>query len=72
MIRKHRKHDCYKCVHKLLIKGDAHVGCDNPAANVVGDEIGIRKGWFRWPYNFDPTWLVSCDGFKEERRLGRD
>lgn len=31
--------------------------------NVVGDEHGIRMGWFAWPLNFDPTWLKSCDGF---------
>jgi len=25
---------------------------------------GIRHGWFNWPYNFDPVWLLTCDGFK--------
>jgi len=30
---------------------------------VTGNEHGIRMGWFFWPVNFDPTWLVSCDGF---------
>lgn len=32
---------------------------------VKGDPHGIRKGWFMWPFNFDPTWLVECNGFKE-------
>jgi hypothetical protein len=32
--------------------------------HVVGDEHGIKKGWFGWPFNFDPTWLVECDGFE--------
>ncbi len=30
---------------------------------VVGNEHGIKSGWFNHPFNFDPTWLVSCDGF---------
>jgi len=32
---------------------------------IVGDSHGIEKGWFNWPYNFDPTWLKNCEGFKE-------
>ena len=34
--------------------------------NVVGNKHGIEQGWFNWPYNFDPVWLESCDGFEEE------
>ena len=34
--------------------------------NVKGDEYGISQGWFNWPYNFDPVWLKSCDGFEEK------
>lgn len=33
---------------------------------VEGDERGIKKGWFNHPFNFDPVWLVSCEGFKEK------
>lgn len=25
---------------------------------------GIDNGWFGWPFNFDPVWLLTCDGFK--------
>lgn len=25
---------------------------------------GILNGWFYWPYNFDPVWLLSCKGFE--------
>ena len=32
--------------------------------NVTGDPHGIKKGWFQWPFNFDPTWLLTCDGFE--------
>jgi hypothetical protein len=31
--------------------------------NVVGNPIGIARGWFSHPFDFDSTWLISCDGF---------
>lgn len=34
--------------------------------NVKGEPHGIRNGWFSWPLNFDPTWLLSCDGFESK------
>jgi hypothetical protein len=33
---------------------------------VTGDAHGIKKGWFFWPYNFDPLWLKTCDGFEQK------
>jgi hypothetical protein len=26
-------------------------------------------GWFFWPYNFDPRWLKSCDGFEPKAEV---
>jgi len=37
--------------------------CPNPL-NVAGSGHGIMHGWFDWPWNFDPIWLESCDGFE--------
>ena len=34
------------------------------ALNVAANPHGIQRGWFNWPYNFDPVWLTSCDGFE--------
>lgn len=31
--------------------------------NIKGNPMGMRNGWFSWPADFDPTWLVNCDGF---------
>ncbi len=31
---------------------------------VTGDAYGIKMGWFQWPFNFDPGWLLTCDGFE--------
>ena len=34
--------------------------------NIAGNPHGIKHGWFSWPFNFDPTWLETCDGWEEE------
>jgi len=34
---------------------------------ITGDTYGIRSGWFMWPANYDPVWLISCNGFKEKQ-----
>lgn len=33
--------------------------------NVRFDEYGIKMGWAAFPINFDPTWIVTCDGFEK-------
>jgi len=30
---------------------------------ITGHAQGIRSGWFMWPANFDPVWLLTCNGF---------
>lgn len=60
------KPDCYKCVHRLDVPGDAHSRCNNHAAKVTANGHGCEMGWFRWPFNFDPVWLESCDGFSDK------
>jgi len=57
--------DCYKCVHRRNVPGDAHSGCVNNTAHVTGNLHGIRMGWFLWPANFDPVWLETCTGFSD-------
>lgn len=27
---------------------------------------GIKMGWFNWPWNFDPVWLLNCNAFEEK------
>ncbi len=60
------KPDCYKCRHRRPIPGDCHSTCINKGATVKGNKHGIRSGWFAWPWNFDPTWLIECDGFSDK------
>lgn len=30
---------------------------------ITADQYGFMKGWFFWPANFDPAWLIECKGF---------
>lgn len=32
-------------------------------------EHAIASGWFNWPWNFDPTWLGNCGGFKPQKEV---
>ena len=34
--------------------------------DIKGNSHGIAQGWFNWPYNFDPAWLVNCNGHEEQ------
>jgi len=36
----------------------------NSELNIKGNSHGISKGWFNFPFNFDPVWLENCDGFE--------
>ena len=60
------KPDCYECKHVRSLPGDAHKQCVNNNAKVTGNETGIRNGWFFWPFNFDPIWVIECNGFEEK------
>ena len=31
-------------------------------------QTGIENGWFNWPLNFAPVWLVNCDSFEENEQ----
>jgi hypothetical protein len=33
---------------------------------VKANQYGIDNGWFWFPWNFDPTWLEECSGFKQK------
>jgi hypothetical protein len=34
--------------------------------HITGYQHGIDNSLFNWPFNFDPIWLTSCDGFKQK------
>jgi hypothetical protein len=64
--------DCYQCVYRKELPGDCHSACSNEKASVKGSTYGILMGWFAWPFNFDPKWLVACDGFSPPPERAQD
>ena len=35
--------------------------------NIEASPHGVCRGWFNWPYDYDPTWLLRCDGFEPKK-----
>lgn len=60
---------CFECEHKRNVPGNAHIKCVNPDPEMVGNDHGIRNGWFIYPLLFDPVWMEKkCSNFS----LGED
>jgi hypothetical protein len=63
-----KKDDCFRCISKRSIPGDAHIQCVNPDPKMMGDPHGVRCGWFFYPLNFDPVWKAKkCANFQERQ-----
>jgi len=65
-----KKPNCYECKYRGSLPGDCHSRClhpDKETIEVKGKETGIRRGWFSWPYDFDPVWLEKCNGFEQKK-----
>ncbi len=65
--------DTHKCCKHPDISGAdeilALLGGSSPILRKLGikaDPHGVKMGWFMWPTNFDPTWLLNCNGFEEK------
>ena len=41
------------------------INISNKELNIKADPHGVKMGWFNFPFNFDPLWLLNCDGFQE-------
>lgn len=62
------KPNCYECKHRRDLAGSCHSRCANPKAEVTGNAHGIQNGWFFHPFNYDPVWLNSCNGFEKKEQ----
>lgn len=58
--------NCWSCVWNKEIPGDCHLSCDAPGPTVELNHVGVRKGWCRFPFNFDPVWVTKCDSYEEK------
>ena len=64
--KRNKMNECYSCVHRRTIPGDAHSRCVKPDPKMKGDPYGIRSGWFFYPINYDPVWKIKdCSNFEK-------
>jgi len=62
---------CTKCVHRIDVPGDCHIGCNNPST------VTLRqwRSCGRWPLLFDEGIVVECAGQSsnpKDRKAGAD
>jgi len=65
---KKQEKKCWDCKYRDEVVGSCHSSCKHPQPkriNIQCFKRGIEGGWFAFPCNFDPTWLITCDGFEE-------
>jgi len=57
--------ECYSCKHMRTVPYNCHIQCVNPDPEMTGNSHGIRKGWFFYPFLFDPAWKTKkCRNFE--------
>jgi len=65
--------NCHSCAYKQNVPGDAHIACSfnhKKAGTPVprGNQHGINNGWYMFPVNYDPNWMVDeCLHYSEEK-----
>jgi hypothetical protein len=53
------QNECYCCKHKREVPGNCHIMCAKPSGTVKGHPHGISRGWFYYPFLFDPVWKTN-------------
>jgi len=68
MTERNKQDECYSCVNRRSIPGDAHSLCVKPDPTMTGNPHGVRSGWFLYPLNFDPVWKEKlCKTYEEKK-----
>lgn len=56
--------NCRECKFAKILSHTHHIGCCNPDFNLEGNERAISKGWFNYPFEFDPIWIIgTCNNY---------
>jgi len=64
---------CWSCAYRGENPGSAHIRCEfdwRKSANKppTGHPHGIKNGWYIFPVNYDPTWMLDrCEEWTTER-----
>lgn len=66
MTERSPKEECWDCVNRRPVAGSFHISCAKPDFSIKANIVGVRKGWFFYPYNFDPVWKESlCQNWED-------
>ena len=59
---------CKDCKFSRKVPGSSHhMQCIRGSTLVLKpNERAIEKGWFTFPFNFDPIWAENCTGFVDK------
>jgi hypothetical protein len=69
-VKKDHRSECYHCTNKRDVPGNCHIRCVKPDANMRGDQHGVRRGWFMYPFLFDPVWKTClCENFQNHESV---
>ena len=69
--KEEKKQSCLERGYMGRNPGTAHIRCNFDWAKAeikapAGHPHGIRKGWYIFPVNYDPTWMIgSCPVYTE-------
>lgn len=67
------KKTCHQCIHRRSVPGDSHSMCSfsweqSKHFPPEGNPHGIKKGWWMFPFNYDPIWMMGeCKEFNDGR-----
>lgn len=57
--------ECRACKHKEEVPGNCHIKCNKPDLQMTGNRSAINRGWFFYPFLFDPVWKEKeCNNFE--------
>ncbi len=56
--------NCYQCIYRRSVPGSTHSKCVfnwNGSSHFPpkGSEHGINKGWWAFPFDYDPIWILG-------------
>ena len=69
--KRNKRNECYSCIHKRPVSGNAHIKCAKPDPDMRGTKHGVQNGWFAYPFSFDPVWKEKdCQNYESTQKEG--
>lgn len=68
-MKKTKEKTCYQCKFRGEVPGSCHTHClfdwfNSKEERPKGNKYGISEGWFYFPFNYDPVWMLGqCKEF---------